>query len=92
VFQKRLEGCPVVGRREDTGSRYVFPLYGYLRVMFIGSAISGINIEVLSKTLLPFYGIMLLVLMRQPVSPQPPGNSPGLCLNHVGIKKRTGYF
>jgi tripartite ATP-independent transporter DctM subunit len=31
--------------------------------LFIGSAISGIKIEALSKTLLPFYGIMLLVLM-----------------------------
>ncbi|MDR0582957.1 MAG: TRAP transporter large permease [Treponema sp.] len=31
--------------------------------LFIGSAISGIKIEVLSKTLLPFYGVMLLVLM-----------------------------
>jgi tripartite ATP-independent transporter DctM subunit len=31
--------------------------------LFIGSAISGIKIEVLSRTLLPFYGVMLLVLM-----------------------------
>jgi TRAP-type C4-dicarboxylate transport system permease large subunit len=31
--------------------------------LFIGSAISGIKIEVLSRTLLPFYGVMLLVLL-----------------------------
>jgi tripartite ATP-independent transporter DctM subunit len=31
--------------------------------LFIGSAVSGIKIEELSKTLLPFYGVMLLVLM-----------------------------
>jgi tripartite ATP-independent transporter DctM subunit len=38
--------------------------------LFIGSAISGIKIEVLSKTLLPFYGVMLLVLMLITFVPQ----------------------
>jgi hypothetical protein len=33
VFQKRLEGCPVVARREDVRSRYVFPLYRQSRVI-----------------------------------------------------------
>lgn len=31
--------------------------------LFIGSAISGISMERLSKTLLPFYGVMFIVLM-----------------------------
>ncbi len=32
-------------------------------VLFIGSAISGVKIERLAKTLLPFYGVMLAVLL-----------------------------
>ena len=31
--------------------------------LFIGSAVSGVSIERLSKAMLPFYGVMLLVLL-----------------------------
>ncbi|GHV82719.1 membrane protein [Spirochaetia bacterium] len=38
--------------------------------LFIGSAISGIKIEVLAKTMLPFYAVMLIVLMIITFIPQ----------------------
>jgi len=39
-------------------------------VLYIGSAVSGLSIEKISKALLPFYGVMILVLLLVTYVPQ----------------------
>ena len=39
-------------------------------VLFVGSGISGIKLEKLSKTMLPFYGFMVIALLLMTYIPQ----------------------